>query len=39
MSGLGVGEFVQQPRIFCIVSGILEMMLFYGAPDVHLKFA
>jgi hypothetical protein len=35
MSGLGVGELVWRPRIFCIVFGIPEMTLFYGAPDVR----
>jgi hypothetical protein len=39
MSGLRVGEPVRRPQIFCIVSGIPEMMLFYGAPDIHLTFA
>jgi hypothetical protein len=39
VSGLGVGERLQRPRIFCIISGIPEMMLSYGASDVRLMFA
>jgi hypothetical protein len=38
-SGLGVGEHLQRPRIFCIISGIPEMMLSDGTSDVRLTFA
>jgi hypothetical protein len=36
MSGLGIGEPLRRPQIFCIISGIPEM-LSYGASDVRLN--
>jgi hypothetical protein len=39
MGGLGVGEHLQRPQIFCIISGIPEMMLSYGVSDIRLTFA
>jgi hypothetical protein len=39
MSGLSDGEPLRRPLIFCIISGIPEMTLSYGAPDVRLMVA
>jgi hypothetical protein len=35
--GLGVGEHLRRPRIFCMFSGSSEMIL-YGSPNVRLTF-
>ena len=35
--GLGVGEHLRRPRIFCMFSGSSEM-ISYGSPNVRLTF-